>query len=332
VTTQIDICNMALSRLGTQSTITSLTDGSTEANACNTFYTVTLNAVLANPQSEAYPNYSWQWARRIAALTTASSTNPRWTYECALPADCVDVCELVDNSIPQARWKPQRRFFEGNIPFEEGLGTAGTTNLIPVIWTDLATPSLVLISNALPLANWPPAFLEAFTYHLAHRIAIPLTGSGELAAQMASAASMMTANAIQADQRVELQSLDYVPDDIKARGPFGGFDMFGLDRERWAAVQQTTTTYAAGFEALTVASPEATPSYLSAADGLTQPAATGLPAGSNFASDDYQYIPADTPDGRIGVLAIGDSPAGWRRPYHKTIDLGATPGDGETEE
>lgn len=52
----------------------------------------------------------------------------------------------------------------------------------------------------------------------------------------------------------------------------------------------------------------------------------------DIANRDSQYIPATTPDSRIGILAIGASPIGWRRPYHRDIALGDDPGDGETEQ
>lgn len=57
---------------------------------------------------------------------------------------------------------------------------------------------------------------------------------------------------------------------------------------------------------------------------------TGLST-RDIADGSCLYVPADTPDGRIGFLTIGQSPAGWRRPYHGTITNGLQDGSGEKE-
>ena len=57
---------------------------------------------------------------------------------------------------------------------------------------------------------------------------------------------------------------------------------------------------------------------------------TLLPAGIVGRQDEYEYLEPEIPDGRIGVLAIGISPIGWRRPYHEEIFL-VVPADGSGE-
>ncbi|QOF96352.1 hypothetical protein IFJ82_07320 [Novacetimonas hansenii] len=66
------------------------------------------------------------------------------------------------------------------------------------------------------------------------------------------------------------------------------------------------------------------------ADRLNGVQNTGL-APRDIANRDSQYIAADTSHSRLGILAIGDSPIGWRRPYQNAVALGQGPGDGETE-
>ena len=89
---EVSICNRALAMLGA-STITSLTDGSTEANVCNAVYADARDAIL-----RAYP-----WACAIKRATLAQlSTAPVWGFTKAysLPNDphCLAVLDLKEDS------------------------------------------------------------------------------------------------------------------------------------------------------------------------------------------------------------------------------------------
>lgn len=324
-TTQTDLCNRALRRLGTQSTITSLTDGSVEADTCASFYDDVLNSLLESPYCEAYPNYAWQWPRRITSGTSTASTNPRWKYEYALPTDYVHASGIIDPNAPPNFWQQPDRMFLLRVPYEIGSGTAGGTDLVPVIWCNLSSIDLLYVSNGLVIDSWPATFRKAFWLTLAAEMATSLGIDGSTTAAIASEADRAVAQACQADQRVEVVTTEYVPDWMMARlsYPFG----------RHYAEFNPATQPASGETAfivgdVTAASP--TPSYLTPADSLNGVAAVGLEA-RDLGDPLNQYIPASTPDGRIGILAIGASPIGWRRPYHKTIILGDEPGEGETE-
>ena len=76
---EVDICNLALQRLGAKS-ISSLTDDSTNARECNRVYEHARDSEL-----RAHP---WSFARKRASLA-ASSTAPAFEYANAfpLPAD-----------------------------------------------------------------------------------------------------------------------------------------------------------------------------------------------------------------------------------------------------
>jgi len=89
---EVSICNRALALLGAN-TITSLTDGSTEANVCNAVYADARDAVL-----RAFP---WSCAIQRASLAQLS-TAPVWGYDKAysLPNDpyCLAVLDLKEDS------------------------------------------------------------------------------------------------------------------------------------------------------------------------------------------------------------------------------------------
>lgn len=89
---EVSICNRALALLGAN-LITSLSDGSTEANVCNAVYADSRDAVL-----RAYP---WSCAVQRATLAQLS-TDPVWGYDKAysLPNDpyCIAVLDIQEST------------------------------------------------------------------------------------------------------------------------------------------------------------------------------------------------------------------------------------------
>ena len=88
----VDICNRALSRVG-EGRITSLTDGTKQARACDSAYSHVRDEVL-----RAHP---WNSAITRASLAKLSSS-PSFGYddEYQLPADCLRVVEVYDTTLP----------------------------------------------------------------------------------------------------------------------------------------------------------------------------------------------------------------------------------------
>jgi hypothetical protein len=90
---EVSICNRALAMLGAN-TITSLTDGSTEANVCNAVYADARDAIL-----RAHP---WSCAINRASLAQLS-TDPVWGFDKAysLPNDpyCLSVIDLQESQL-----------------------------------------------------------------------------------------------------------------------------------------------------------------------------------------------------------------------------------------
>lgn len=319
MTTQIDLCNAALLRAGTRSTITSLDDGSAEATACGAFWQMCLDTLFSA--------YQWRFCRVTATGTGAPSTDPQWGYEFQRPADCVCVHKVLSAAPPHhppADHEARRALFQCALPFGEGVGTAGTTETGPVIRTNHGSVLVQYASNAQPIDNWRQPFREAFTWALAAEIAIAVTGSGEVANQMRSMAAQALQQAMQADQVIEQKTADYVPDWIKVRG------MPAL-RDEWRPIRQVSETFPGGFIVGDSAATSPIPAHLMPVNTLNAVPNMGLDS-KDIANRDSQYIAASAPDGRIGVLTIGATPVGWRRPNHGGIALGAADGNGETEQ
>lgn len=150
---QVDICNQALTKVGA-ARITSLSDGSKQANALNAIYDVKRDVELA-----AHP---WTFAMTRAQLP-ASATAPLfgWARSFQLPAQFLRMVEVGEDWV----------FYEG--PTGPLFAIEGGA-----ILTDEAAPLNVRyvqrITNA---GQYPPLFVEALACRLAAEVCEPLTQS-----------------------------------------------------------------------------------------------------------------------------------------------------------
>ena len=83
----IKICNLALARIG-QASITSLTEDSEEAVACNLLYDEDRRALLED--------HSWNFATKQVYLTPTDTEPAAWKFEYALPVSCLRIIKLVN--------------------------------------------------------------------------------------------------------------------------------------------------------------------------------------------------------------------------------------------
>lgn len=130
MTTAVDICNRALLSIGSQRIISSLTQDSVEAKACNTIY--------VNLRDDLLRMAPWDCALKTANLVyitsvpgtpenTSPATNlwqpgqprPPWAYEYQYPIDCLRACWLI----------PSTQFgFAGGVPITTAV-TGGASTL-----------------------------------------------------------------------------------------------------------------------------------------------------------------------------------------------------------
>ena len=156
--TDIQICNLALARLG-DARITSLSDATAQAQYCSLFYAQTLE--------ELQTEFDWQFCRKLASLT-AAATPPAFGYarRFAVPSDFLRLIRLngIDEDENFSKWEIVDGF----------------------IHTDLAAPAQIeYIAHVTDAAKFPAVFVEILSAKLATNLAMPLTGSKDLFGQMA---------------------------------------------------------------------------------------------------------------------------------------------------
>lgn len=88
-----DICNMALSHVGADTAVTSISppDGSVEAGHCARFYPIA--------RAEMLEDHTWTWSKARAALAETTNASAIWAYAYALPSDCLSPVRVLQQSI-----------------------------------------------------------------------------------------------------------------------------------------------------------------------------------------------------------------------------------------
>ena len=154
-TTAVDICNLALDRLG-QRSISSITSPTTEVEE---IYARNYDATLL----EMLRRYVFNFAKKYALLTVSASKTPAFGYTSAylLPNDFVRLLAIGDHTIGD---DAQPGLFD----LSEGY-----------IFTDVASAGSLKISyihtSTAIISKWDPLFVRLMVLHLAAAIAFKLS-------------------------------------------------------------------------------------------------------------------------------------------------------------
>lgn len=167
----VRIGNMALSHIGDDSTIESLTEASAQAKQINLWYDYSRLQVL-----EAF---DWSFARKRVALavleviTDDSTDNQRfdWVYRYQYPSDCVAARKI---SNPSGKT-------DDAVPFEVETTPDGSARSV---LTDMEDAILIYTFDAEVAVLFTAHFVDTLAALIAHRIAFSLTGQRSTANDM----------------------------------------------------------------------------------------------------------------------------------------------------
>lgn len=166
--TNVQICNLALAKLGHQSSIQSLDEGSAEARLCNTF----LNAA----RQDILRRGAWSFAIDTAELAQTLNTPDDYDYEYQLPSGFLRLLGFVLPSTDLAVYERRK----------DGTLVCDYDEVIIKYVFDEDDPS-----------RFDATFVEAFALRLAADLAFPLTGNAQMAALMERRAAFAAAAASQ---------------------------------------------------------------------------------------------------------------------------------------
>lgn len=196
---EVDVCNMALSLLGSESAVVSLSppDGSAEAGHCKRFY------ALARRQALELAGFSW--TKKRAALATVTNLSDAWAYAYQLPGDCITPLRVItaDVSVLPGESAGAEFQIEGD-----------------VILTNEPDAVLVYTRDVSDLTRASGAFISGLSYLLASFLAGPIIKGKEGAAAgrelRAAATAILTDSAVQ-DTVPGSESQDMTPSSLRAR-------------------------------------------------------------------------------------------------------------------
>lgn len=158
----IEICNIALSRLGNSRTINSLQEQSKEAGLCDLHYDSALKEVLSD--------FDWNFATKRVALANTGNAPPDWQFAYRYPTDCLRIIQIM---LPGMRNPPERM----RIQYQVGSDSDGTGRLI---YTDQPEAWLQYIGNVTDPNMFDALFRSALAWKLASEIGMPLASAPNL--------------------------------------------------------------------------------------------------------------------------------------------------------
>lgn len=245
MTSEVDVCNMALDNIGARYSITSLTPPQPPPNAV-------LVARHYQPKIDALLRAAhWNFARKQAPLTllkaargtpeNLSGTTLRepptpWQYEYEYPSDCLLARFLIANP-PNTAGSDQPVLGGGayqtplwpNMPgykFVVAVDEDADGNQIKVILTDLEFAQCIYTARIKNPDLWDSQFLLAACATLGAWLVNPTSGDGTMLKGQIELASSIITQARVSDGNEGQTSIDYVPDWMAVRG-VGGYSGTG---------------------------------------------------------------------------------------------------------
>lgn len=150
-----EICNLALSHLGTDKEISSLTEKSAEARACNRLYEIVRDKVLAD--------FPWPFATRVASLALVEEDpTEEWKYSYRYPTDAMQIHRILSGLRNDNR--------QSRAPYRIMSDSAGK-----LVYSDIQNAQIEYTVNEDSAERYPADFVMAMSLLLAHYIAPKVT-------------------------------------------------------------------------------------------------------------------------------------------------------------
>lgn len=242
-----EVANLALSKIGTRSTIASLTEDSNEARA--------INLVYENVRDQVLGMAFWNFAKKTvnlgvlkAAPGAAGSTStggptwspdwpaPPWLYEYAYPSDAIQVRMIMPqmttgfpgDSVPifGSAVLSGNPYWDG-VPVRFAIATDNINSVQQnVILTNQYQAIGVYTARITNPGLWGAQFIEALAAAIAGRVCMQLTGDKGLTSNMFQYANNVVIQARASDGNEGLTIQDSTPDWISFRSG-GAYPDFG---------------------------------------------------------------------------------------------------------
>lgn len=160
----VQICNMALSHIGSDARVSSISppDGSVEAGYCATFYDQARTEMLE----------PGNWAFALKRVTPAQTTNPSnaWAYAYVKPSDCLRVLRVLRPSVAVTVFtQDQQRY-----PHTDDSDSAPFALEGELIYSNEPDAVIVYTRDLTDSTKFTASFTAALSYLLASYLAGPV--------------------------------------------------------------------------------------------------------------------------------------------------------------
>ena len=151
----VDLCNLALSRLGDSATVASIDppEGSAQAEHSSRFYPIARDSLLEM--------HNWKFATRRAVLSELTVDSFNWTYAYAEPNGALRIISVLDAT---------QSAEDESYPFAAESGEDGAA----LIYTNLQDATVRYVARVTDTTKFSPLFADALAWLLASHIAGPL--------------------------------------------------------------------------------------------------------------------------------------------------------------
>lgn len=199
---EVDICNLALARLGDNATVSSIDppEGSAQAGHCARFYPIARDSLL-----ESHP---WKFATRREPLAQLAQESWNWGFAYAAPARALRLLAVLPtNASSDAETQD----------YETETDDAGTA----LILTNLENANIRYIARVHDTTKYSPMFTDALGWLLASHLAGPII-KGDAGAAMARSCyqsyQLVYSAAVVSDANQHQVTPTHTPDWMAARG------------------------------------------------------------------------------------------------------------------
>lgn len=168
----VDICNLAMSRLGDSANIASINppEGSPQSDYCAQFWPIARDSALES--------HSWGFATKRSTLAEVTAETDAWVYAYAMPTSCLRVLTVYDSEATSDIGVDSSSPVP--VPFAVEALASGSLAIL----TDQDQAAAKYIMRVTDSTKYSPLFLEYVSWLLASHVAGPLI-KGDAGAKMA---------------------------------------------------------------------------------------------------------------------------------------------------
>ena len=186
----VDICNLALSFIGDDANVSSISppEGSRQAEHCARFFPIARDGLLQMQR--------WNFASKRVALAALTNVHDQWQYTYAVPADLMDAVDVIPSDAADdyaiAYWPSDQPAWLHNyspvlaagqyVPQKYSIEVDASGNT--VVYTNIENALLRYQARVTDTAKFPPLFVTCLAWHLASMLCGPVL-KGDAGATMA---------------------------------------------------------------------------------------------------------------------------------------------------